>query len=296
MGASISKETWAANYGSSVTKKYDLLPFSSRGPREDGGFTPTISAPGASINTTQTWSDGGPVKEAGYALPPGYSMLQGTSMASPQAAGAAALLLSAAKQKDLELPPADLRVALTSSATHIKDVPAHAQGSGLIDIVGAWKLIAKKGNPAHEYKVKAPVDTAIDFALKDPGFGTGLYDREGGLKVGETKVYEITVTRTTGPDRNVQHKLSWKNNDKTFKLSSPEYVSLPLDTPVKLKVTAKAKTAGVHSAILELDDSKTKGIDHQVLSTVVVAHELNQPTYAFKDSARCSATAPPRTS
>lgn len=284
VGASISKETWAANYGSSVTKKYDLLPFSSRGPREDGGFTPTISAPGASINTTQTWSDGGPVKEAGYALPPGYSMLQGTSMASPQAAGAAALLLSAAKQKDLELPPADLRVALTSSATHIKDVPAHAQGSGLIDIVGAWKLITKKGNPAHEYKVKAPVDTAIDFALKDPGFGTGLYDREGGLKVGETKVYEITVTRTTGPDRNVQHKLSWKNNDKTFKLSSPEYVSLPLDTPVKLKVTAKAKTAGVHSAILELDDSKTKGIDHQVLSTVVVAHELNQPTYAFKDS------------
>ncbi|WP_159027722.1 hypothetical protein, partial [Streptomyces sp. NRRL S-1896] len=39
--------------------------------------------------------------------------------------------------------------------------------------------------------VKAPVDTAIDFALKDPGFGTGLYDREGGLKVGETKVYDV---------------------------------------------------------------------------------------------------------
>ncbi|MER7856213.1 hypothetical protein ABTZ98_27190, partial [Streptomyces bacillaris] len=28
---------------------------------------------------------------------------------------------------------------------------AHVQGSGLIDIVGAWKLITKKGNPAHEY-------------------------------------------------------------------------------------------------------------------------------------------------
>ncbi|MDT0419806.1 serine protease, partial [Streptomyces sp. DSM 41982] len=77
---------------------------------------------------------------------------------------------------------------------------------------------------------------------------------------------------------------SWKNNNGTFKLSSPEYVSLPLDVPVTLKVTAKAKKAGVHSAILELDDSKTIGIDHQVLSTVVVAHELKHPTYAFKNS------------
>lgn len=144
VGASISKETWAANYGSNVTKKYDMLPFSSRGPREDGGFAPILTAPGAAINTTQTWLPGGPVKESGYDLPAGYSMLQGTSMASPQAAGATALLLSAAKQKHIELPPADLRTALTSTATHIKDVPAHAQGSGLIDIVGAWKQIEKQ--------------------------------------------------------------------------------------------------------------------------------------------------------
>ena len=89
-----------------VTKKYAMLPFSSRGPREDGGFTPTITAPGAAINTTQTWLPGGPVAEAGYTLPAGYSMLQGTSMASPQAAGATALLLSAAKQKRIELTPA----------------------------------------------------------------------------------------------------------------------------------------------------------------------------------------------
>ncbi|GAA3102415.1 hypothetical protein GCM10020254_55000 [Streptomyces goshikiensis] len=45
VGAAVSKETWAANYGSGVTKKYNMFPFSSRGPREDGGFTPTITAP-----------------------------------------------------------------------------------------------------------------------------------------------------------------------------------------------------------------------------------------------------------
>ncbi|MEU3221048.1 S8 family serine peptidase [Streptomyces sp. NPDC006971] len=284
VGASISKETWAANYGSNVTKKYDMMPFSSRGPREDGGFTPTLTAPGAAINTTQTWLPGGPVKEAGYNLPAGYSMLQGTSMASPQAAGATALLLSAAKQKHIELPPADLRTALTSSATHIKDVPAHAQGSGLIDIVGAWKLIEKQGTPAHEYKVKAPVDTAIDFALKTPGFGTGLYDREGGLKVGQKKTYDVTITRTTGPDKAVKHQLSWKNNDGTFKLLGPSAVSLPLDRPVTVKVQAKPGSKGVHSAILRVDDKKTVGVDQQILTTVVVSTELAKPSYAFKAS------------
>ncbi|MET9808683.1 S8 family serine peptidase [Streptomyces halstedii] len=284
VGASISKETWAANYGSNVTKKYDMLPFSSRGPREDGGFAPILTAPGAAINTTQTWLPGGPVKEAGYSLPAGYSMLQGTSMSSPQAAGATALLLSAAKQKNIELPPADLRTALTSTASHIDGVPAHAQGAGLIDIVAAWKQISQKGSPAHEYTVKAPVDTAIDFALKTPGFGTGLYDREGGLKTGQKKTYDVVITRTTGPDKDVKHKLSWKNDDGTFKLTGKKNVSLPLGKPVTVQVQAKAKTAGVHSAILQVDDKKTSGIDHQILTTVVVANDLVKPGYAFKAS------------
>ncbi|MFJ6011592.1 S8 family serine peptidase [Streptomyces sp. NPDC092952] len=284
VGASISKETWAANYGSNVTKKYDMLPFSSRGPREDGGFAPILTAPGAAINTTQTWLPGGPVKEAGYSLPAGYSMLQGTSMASPQAAGATALLLSAAKQKHIELPPADLRTALTSSATHIKDVPAHAQGAGLINIVDAWKLIKKQGAAANEYTVKAPVDTALSGNLKTPGFGTGLYDREGGLKVGQKKSYDVTLTRTTGADKDVKHKLSWKNNDGTFKLTGPASVALPLGKPVTVKVQAQPRTVGVHSAILEVDDNKTVGVDQQVLTTVIVSQELVKPTYAFKAS------------
>ena len=283
VGASISKETWAANYGSNVSKKYAMLPFSSRGPREDGGFAPILTAPGASINTTQTWLPGGPVKEAGYSLPAGYSMLQGTSMSSPQAAGATALLLSAAKQKNIELPPADLRTALTSTATHISGVPAHAQGAGLINIVGAWKSI-KAGATAHEYSVKAPVDTAIDFALKTPGFGTGLYDREGGLKAGQTKTYDITVTRTTGPDRNVAHSLSWKNNDGTFSLAGSSTVSLPLGKPVTVKVKARPGSAGVHSAILQVNDSRTVGVDHQILATVVVAKQLVAPGYAYTAS------------
>ncbi|MEV5337475.1 S8 family serine peptidase [Streptomyces sp. NPDC052676] len=283
VGATISKETWAANYGSAVEKDYAMMPFSSRGPREDGGFTPTLSAPGAAINTTQTWSPGGPVAEAGYSLPPGYSMLQGTSMASPQATGAAALLLSAAKRKGIELPPAKLRTALTSTADHIPGTQAHEEGAGLINIVDAWDSVLD-GAKAHEYTVKAPVDTAIDQFLKTPGFGTGLYDREGGLKAGQKKTYEITLTRTSGADRAIRHELHLENNaGGTFRIVGSDEVNLPLNQPVTVKVQAAPRSAGIKSAILEVDDPRTEGIDKQVLNTVVVSAPLKY-TYAASGS------------
>ncbi|MFM9552129.1 S8 family serine peptidase [Streptomyces caniscabiei] len=274
VGASISKETWASNYGSQVTKDYQLFNFSSRGPREDGGFTPTLVAPGAAVNTAQTWLPGVIAPEAGYTLPAGYQMLNGTSMASPQATGSAALLLSAAKQKGVDLPPAKLRTALTSTADHISGVQAYAEGAGLMNIVDAWKSV-KAGATAHEYAVKAPVDTAIDFALKTPGFGTGVYDREGGLKVGQKKTYEVTITRTSGADKAIRHELHLENNrDDTFRIVGDDVVSLPLNKPVTVKIAAKPENSGISSAILEVDDPKTVGIDRQVLNTVVVSTPL----------------------
>ncbi|MEV0305451.1 S8 family serine peptidase [Streptomyces prasinus] len=274
VGASVSKETWAANYGSVVKTKYAMMPFSSRGPREDGGFTPTLIAPGASINTIQTWSAGQPVAEAGYGLPAGYGMLQGTSMASPQAAGSAALLLSAAKQKRVDLTPAKLRTALTSTAQHVKGLQAYEEGAGLIDLEEAWDSI-RDGATAHEYSVKAPVDTAIEQFLKTPGFGTGIYDREGGLKAGQKKTYDVTVTRTSGPDRVLRHELDLANNaEGTFRIVGDDEVRLPLNKPVTVKVQAAPRSAGLKSAILEVDDPRTEGVDRQILSTVVVSAPL----------------------
>ncbi|GGS10874.1 MULTISPECIES: S8 family serine peptidase [Streptomyces] len=289
VGATISKETWAANYGSVVEKKYAMMPFSSRGPREDGGFTPTLSAPGAAINTTQTWLPGGPVAEAGYSLPAGYSMLQGTSMASPQATGASALLLSAAKREGVDLTPARLRTALTSTADHIKGVQAYEEGAGLINIVDAWDAI-EDGATAHDYTVKAPVDTAIDDALKTPGYGTGLYDREGGLKAGQKKTYDVTITRTSGPDKAVRHELHFENNaGHTFRIVGDDVVRLPLNQPVTVEVQAAPGSAGLKSAILEVDDPKTEGVDKQILTTVVVAEPVKY-TYSASGSVQRNST------
>lgn len=277
VGASVSKETWAANYGSVVRKKTAMMPFSSRGPREDGGFTPSITAPGAAINTVPTWQPGQPVAEAGYALPPGYGMLQGTSMASPQAAGAAALLISAAKRSGTDHSPARLRTALTSSADRIAGFQAYEQGSGLVDVEGAWKEL-RGGPSAHSYTVTAPVTSALSEFLPTPNLGTGVYDRGPSVKAGKAKSYQVTVTRTSGPDRPVRHSLRLVNNhDGAFRLGSGT-LWLPLGTPVDFTLRA-TPGKGVNSAIVQVNDGRTKGVDHQIMATVIASDPVAAPSY-----------------
>jgi hypothetical protein len=271
VGAGVSKETFAANYGTGVAHDYQLFNFSSRGPREDGGFTPTVVAPGSAVSTIPAWMPGSSIAESGWKLPAGYAMYNGTSMASPQTAGASALLLSAAEQRGVKLTPEKLRTALTSTAHHIEGVQAYEEGAGRIDIVDAWKAI-KAGATAHDYTVKAPVDTALDQALKTPGFGTGLYDREGGLKAGQKKTYDVTITRTSGPEGSLPHVLRLANNKaRTFSIAGPHVVNLPLNKPVTVKIQAAPKHAGIKSAILVADDPRTPGVDKQILNTVVVS-------------------------
>jgi subtilisin family serine protease len=136
MGAYLSQASMRANYGADTPFEDNLNYFTSLGPREDGGFKPTAIAPGSAVSTTPMWQPGGPVPGT-YALPPGYSMFNGTSMASPQGAGAGALLLSAAKASGLAVKTAQLRKAFVSTARYIDPdrFGAMAQGNGLIEVV-----------------------------------------------------------------------------------------------------------------------------------------------------------------
>ena len=283
--ASISKETWLANYGSVTRVPYQLFNFSSRGPAEDGGNKPTVSAPGSAISTTPLWQPGVPVPEAGYALPPGYQMINGTSMAAPQTAGGVALLLSAAKATDKGLTPAAIRRAISSSADWIKGASAAGQGNGLLDIPGAWALLKGKPLETRGYTVDAPVCTAISDFLATPDRGIGIYNRcavgEGGLRAGQTRTYAVRITRTSGPAGTVRHNLSWLGNDGTF--SSSRRVDLPLNRAVRVDVTVKA-TDGAHSAILRVDDPKTPAVDHELLNTIVVSNAPRRPGFSYSTS------------
>ena len=278
--SSISKETWLANYGSVTRQPMQLHNFSSRGPREDGGLKPNISAPGSALSTTPLWQAGSPVAEAGYSLAPGLQMINGTSMASPQSAGAAALLLSAAKATNRAVAPAQLRRAIYSSAKWIPNVEAHGQGNGLFNVPGAWSLLAK-GVKLQNYTVSAPVCTPLSDFLATPGKGTGIYNRcaadAGGHKPGQLKSYKVTVTRTSGPAYAVAHRVQWRGNDGTF-LTTP-LVLLPLNKAVTIPVLARP-SAGVHSAIMRIDDPLTPTVDSETMNVVVASTTPAAPAYA----------------
>lgn len=60
--------------------------------------------------------------------------MNGTSMASPHAAGAVALLISGLLQRNLPYSPFSIKRALWDSATYLSHVDPFAQGNGLLNV------------------------------------------------------------------------------------------------------------------------------------------------------------------
>ncbi|WP_210569323.1 S8 family serine peptidase [Streptomyces sp. GESEQ-4] len=116
-----------------VDKADKLADFSSRGPRVgDGGVKPDLTAPGAEI--TAAASTASDLESQDPSGTPGYATMDGTSMATPHVAGAAAILA----QQHPDWSGARIKAALTGSA---KPGPysAYQQGAGRTDIARAME-------------------------------------------------------------------------------------------------------------------------------------------------------------
>ena len=278
IGAYITDATWESNYGSTAPAPGtdNMHPFSSRGPREDGGFKPNVIAPGAAISSTPMWQPGGPVAGV-HTLPPGLSMFNGTSMAAPQAAGAAALLVSAAEQAGVQHQPAQLRQALNSTARFLNEYGAYEQGNGLIQVGAAWDVLRTNAKTV-DIASSVPVDTALEQFLARPGIGVGIHDREG-VTLGTPYTRQYTFTRTSGSGGSTTYNLSLVGNDGTFSLAAGS-ISLPKGQARTLDVTINPTSYGVHSAILRLNDPSNPGIEYQTMNTVVVARDFTAPEYS----------------
>jgi subtilisin family serine protease len=271
VGATISDETWAANYGSKVS--FDgirPMTFSSGGPREDGGFKPNVTAPGSAISTIPTWLPGNPVPEAGYGLPAGYAMLNGTSMAAPQTAGGMALLISAAKAQGVDHGPAELRQAVYSSADFNGAIPAFLQGNGQLDLPKAWELLSGGLSPV-AFTASAPVCTEI-WKILGRTTGTGIYNRcaadAGGQAPGTSKTYPVSLTRTSGAAKPITYNLSLAGDTGNVSLGS-QSVTLGRGKTTTVDVTVRTPASGAAvSAILKVDDAATRGLDFQVMNVV----------------------------
>jgi subtilisin family serine protease len=114
----------------SVSKEDEPSDFSSRGPRlGDGAAKPEISAPGGGIVAARPAG----VPPIGEPVGDAYQRLDGTSMATPHVAGAAAILA----QQHPDWTGATLKAALVSSAHEVAGAGVYQVGAGRLDVARA---------------------------------------------------------------------------------------------------------------------------------------------------------------
>jgi serine protease AprX len=111
--------------------------FSSRGPTADGRVKPDLVYPGVRIIAPQAAGT-----SMGSVVEPGYVAADGTSMATPHAAGVAALMLQANPQLTAE----QVKNQMVSSAIDLGALP-NAQGAGRGDAYRAYLAVTGEDLP-----------------------------------------------------------------------------------------------------------------------------------------------------
>ena len=269
VGGYVNKRTWRSNYGVSTTANDTLANLSARGPRVDGGFKPDVIAPAATVAANFGIAEY--LLPPPFQLPPGYSSGAGTSYSCPMVAGAAALLISAAKQSGVPYDADKIAWALKTSARYLPGVAAHEQGNGLVNVAAAWDAL--KRAPAHvAISSSVRINVAVGPYLKTPNHGPGIFEREG-WQAGQSGKRTIMFTRASGRPEPTDYVVRWTGNDGSF--SSATKLRLPLNKPVPFRVAINVKTSGLHSAILNLDDmtSGARSV-YQVMNTVIAAEQF----------------------
>ncbi|HWI60439.1 MAG TPA: S8 family serine peptidase [Symbiobacteriaceae bacterium] len=126
VGAYFSPDMWRRDY-KWVVPQESVWFFSGMGPRSDGTYLPTVIAPGGAPTTSPLWRDA-----------TGYKTVVGTSIATPHASGAAALLMEAGRIGGFASDWLSVKRALEMGARRLSGFGAYEQGNGLIQLLPAY--------------------------------------------------------------------------------------------------------------------------------------------------------------
>ncbi|MCA9163621.1 MAG: S8 family serine peptidase, partial [Planctomycetales bacterium] len=268
VGAYVSPAMMAAEHAIRTKLPEMAYTFTSLGPTWDGDLGVDLFAPGGAVAAVPRWTEQRSMQ------------MSGTSMASPNACGAVALLISGLKQQARPWSPYALRRAMQNTARPVSAAGPFAQGAGLVQVDRAFDELTREPRRIED-------TWKTEVRVQDGRNERGIYLREPHetLSVRSFRC-SVRLTAPHGTDN-----ASKSNLDRLLHLTTTQsWVEVSPHLPLtygthrfQVEVDPTRLEPGVHFAeVLAHDDVEFHQDDHARplfrLPVTVIAPE--QPTHA----------------
>ncbi|KAJ8975804.1 hypothetical protein NQ317_013735 [Molorchus minor] len=271
IGAYVSPEMMVAEYA--MRQKLPGAPYtwSSRGPTIDGGIGVHVCAPGGAITSVPNFT-------LRYS-----QLMNGTSMASPHAAGVVSLLVSAAQQQNISYSPYIVRRALENTANFIEGIEIPAQGSGLIQVEKAFDYLVNY-HDSQERDVRFQIQCGSANSK-------GIYLR---TKLHTTlHTFKVSVEPHFLDTDNVSAERKINFNMKLVLTCNADYINCPTHLDMSnvtrmfaIKIDTSYLSDGLYSTFINAYDVNCieKGPIFKVPITIIQPREVTEPKHVIKYS------------
>lgn len=240
--------------------------WSSRGPASDGGRGTTVYSPGAAITSIPK-----------YCLS-ATQLMNGTSMASPNACGCIALLLSGMKQQGIPITAARVHKAITASAKDFGD----DLEIGFIQTLKAWEyIVANKDRPDadFEYKVRVTPPGKPPGGANTDKRGVYLREKAETQRVNQYSVTVRPILKGTEPERAYELQLKCNLKPSASWVTSPDFLHLGGNgRTFEIRVDPSQLAPGLHTASVKGYDSENPG--HELFDVPITVTKPEIPREA----------------
>ncbi|PPA68924.1 S8 family peptidase [Jeotgalibacillus proteolyticus] len=222
--------------------------FSSRGPVVDTWMIkPDVSAPGVNITST--------VPTHVAANPHGYAALQGTSMASPHVAGAAAIILQANPDWGVE----DVKASLMNTAEDLidpatgKSYPHNTQGAGSIRVVDALQTTTLVTDASHSF---------------------GIFSKSKGKQVEKN---HFTIKNLSSKQQTYSFDVDFGEHGKAIKVNNSKNLKVKAGSSQKINMNVQVDASKLAPGYYEGSINVSNGTETINVPTILFVQEPDYP-------------------
>ena len=248
VGAANIPEIVFRDYGYTLAEP-GVWQHSSVGPRADGALAPGVLGPASAyVPTAQHLGSADAV------------FFEGTSCAAAHVTGLAALLVEAARSRDLDYSMAGVKRALEIGAVPLSGYLVMEQGFGLIDPRASWSALL--GDPRGSEPFRLAVDSAA--MVERPYAGT----TPGGVYLRSMEPGSLNISLVNRADE--AHRVRLDTEDLPSVVVPPGQITIPGNGEVTVPVRYGPVSEGhVESGFLVARSVDTPGLESRLLHTLV---------------------------